>query len=266
MRNRVSRIVAFTCFAGALFFSAPCFARHPLGTEDPGTVLPLYLEVEIAGEHYHTTGEGNETGLGITLTTGILSDLNIALAAGGVSLDPGDGSSEKGFGDLELASKWNFIDGEGNLPGLALKVAVTLPTGDEQRGLGSGGYDASAALIAGKAVGPVNLYLNLGYTRIDKVAEGDKKHVCAASLAGEWNIVASWAIVGEVLYESLGADGEDPPVSATAGVVWEIADNFSIDIGARAGLTDTAPDWSILAGASYTFGGPFTEEKHASAR
>jgi len=139
---------------------------------------------------------------------------------------------------------------------------VTLPTGDEEKGLGSGGYDASATLIAGKAFGPANVYLNLGYTRIDKVAEDGKKNIYSASLAGEWDIVKEWAIVGEVLYESPGAESEDAPVAVTAGLIWEIADNFSIDIGARVGLTDTAPDWGILAGISYTFGGPSAEEKH----
>lgn len=262
MRNHASRHVAITIFTVALLVSAPCFATHPLGTEDPGTVAPLNLQVEVTGEYLHTTGDGNETDLGIGLTTGLLPNLDLALGAGFAVLDPEEGSSEKGFGDLELAAKWNFLEDKGNLPGLALKVGVILPTGDKEKDLGGGGFDTSGNLIAGKAVGPVNLYLNLGYTRIDKVAEGDKKNIYAASLAGEWDIKESLALVGEVLYESAGADGEDPPVAVTAGLIWEIADNFSIDIGARAGLTNTAPDWSILAGANYTFGGPSTEEKH----
>jgi hypothetical protein len=262
MRNHSSRHVAVTIFAGAVLLSAPCFATHPLGTEDPGTVPPLDLQVEVTGEYHHTTGADNEIDLGIALTTGLLSNLDLALGAGYTILAAEEGSTEKGFGDLELAAKWNFIEEKESLPGLALKVGVTLPTGDDEKGLGSGGYDTSANLIAGKAVGPVNLHLNLGYTRIVKAAEGEKKNVYSASLAGAWDIVESWAFVGEVLYESPGADGEDPPVAVTAGLVWEIADNFSIDVGARAGLTETAPDWCILAGVNYTFGGPSTEEKH----
>lgn len=260
MRNHASRHVAVTIFAGAVLFSAPCFATHPLGTEDPGTVPPLNLQVEVTGEYHHTTGAGNETGLGISLTTGLLSNLDLALSAGYSILNPKEGSTEKGLGDLELAAKWNFLKEKGSLPGLALKAGVTLPTGDDEKGLWSGGYDTSASLIAGKAIGPVNLFLNLGYTRIDKAAEVEEKNVYSASLAGAWDIVESWALVGEVLCESPGAAGEDPPVAATAGLIWEIADNFSIDIGARAGLTDTAPDWSILAGVNYTSGGSSMEE------
>lgn len=262
MRNHALKLFAVSVFAGALLASVPCFAAHPLGTEDPGTVPPLNLQVEVTGEYYHTAGEGNEIDPGISLTTGILSNLDLTLGAGYGILDPEEGSVEKGFGDLKLAAKWNFLKEKGNLPGLALKLGMTLPTGDENKGLGNGGYDASGNLIAGKAVGPVNLYINLGYTRVDKVAEGRKKNICAASLAGEWDIAESLALVGEVLYGSTGADGEDPPVAVTAGLIWEIADTLSIDIGARAGLTDTAPDWSILAGVNFTFGGRSTEEKH----
>jgi hypothetical protein len=233
-----------------------------LGTEDPGTVPRLNLQVEVTGEYHHTTGNGNESDLGISLTTGLLSNLDFALGAGYAILAPEEGSTDKGFGDLELAAKWYFVEEKESLPGLALKVGVTLPTGDDEKGLGSGGSDTSANLIAGKAVGPVNLYLNLGCTRIDEAAEGEKKYVSSASLAGAWDIAESWAFVGEVLYESPGADGEDPPVAVTAGLVWEIVDNCSIDVGARAALTDTAPDWCILAGVNFTFAGPSTEEKH----
>ena len=243
-----------------LLIATPAFAGHPLGTEDPGTVDPLALQMEVTGENHHFA-DGSETDLGLTLTTGIVPRLDIALAAGYVFLSPDEGTKENGIGDLELALKWNFLEERGNVPGLALKIGSTLPTGDEQNGLGSGGYDLSAVLIAGKAVGNVEFYLNLGYNRIDKTAEGDKSDIYTASFAGNWEMIESLALVGEVLYESPGADGEDAPVAATAGLVWEIADNFSVDIGGRVGLTDTAPDWSVLAGINYTFGGVPSEEK-----
>jgi len=245
----------------ALLVAGPAFAGHPLGTEDPGTVDPLALQLEVTGETHHFS-DGSETDLGLTLTTGIVPRLDLALNAGYVILAPDEGSSENGIGDLELALKWNFLEEKGSVPGLALKFGSTLPTGDEDTGLGSGGYDLFALLIAGKALGNVEIYLNLGYARIDKTAEGDKPDIFAASLAGKWEMIEALALVGEVMYETPGADGEDPPVAMTAGLVWEIADNFSVDIGGRVGLTDTAPDWSVLAGINYSFGGVAPEEKH----
>jgi len=60
-----------------------------------------------------------------------------------------------------------------------------------------------------------------------------------------------------------GSGGNDLTATIIAGkTVGEIADNASIDIGARVGLSDTAPDWSVLAGVNLAFGGPATEEKH----
>lgn len=262
MGNHTLKPAVVSVFAGVLFLSAPCFAAHPMGTEDPGTVAPLNLLVEITEEYRHTKGDGSESDLGIGLTTGLLKKLDLAIGAGYAMLDPDSGSSEKGFGDLGFAAKWNFLEEQGSLPGLALKLGVTLPTGDHEKGFGSGGYDAFGNLIAGKALGPVSLYLNLVFTRIDLVADSGNRGIFSASLAGEWDVAGSLALVGEVLYESPGADGEDSPVAVTAGLIWEIADNLSVDIGARGGLTNTAPDWSILAGVNYTFGGPSTEEKH----
>jgi hypothetical protein len=255
----VMRSLGSAVALATLLIAGPAFAGHPLGTEDPGTADRLTLQMEVTGENDHFA-DGSETDLGLTLTTGIVPRLDIALAAGYVFLAPDEGSSENGVGDLELKLKWNFLEEQGNVPGLALKLGSTLPTGDEGKGLGSGGYDLSAALIAGKALGNVEIYLNFGYTRIDKTAEGDKRNIYSASLAGKWEMIEALALVGEVLYESPGAGGEDAPVAMTAGLVWEIADNFSVDIGGRAGLTDTAPDWSVLAGINFTFGGVPPEE------
>jgi len=257
----VMRSLGSAVAVATLLIACQAFATHPLGTEDPGTADPMTLQVEVTGETHHLS-DGSETDLGLSLTTGIVPHLDIALNAGYVILAPDGGSSENGIGDLELALKWNFLEEKENVPGLALKLGGTIPTGDEDKGLGSGGYALAAMLIAGKTLGNVEIYLNLGYARIDKTAEGDKPNLFAASLAGKWEMIEALALVGEILYATPGADGEDPPVAMTAGLVWEIADNFSIDIGGRVGLTETAPDWSVLAGINYTFGGVAPEEKH----
>jgi len=255
IRNLGSAIVL-----AAILNVSPAYATHPLGTEDPGTADPLTLQVEVTGENHHYS-DGSEMDLGLSLTTGIVPHLDIALNAGYVFLAPDGASKENGIGDLEITLKWNFLEEKGNLPGLSLKLASTLPTGDEVKGLGSGGYDLATTLIGGKALGSLNLYLNLGYTRVDKTTEGEKSAIFLASLASEYGLIEALALVGEVIYESPGADGEDPSVALTAGLVWEIADNFSVDIGGRVGLTDPAPDWCVLAGINYTFGGTATEEK-----
>lgn len=255
------RAFGSSVFLATVLIAGPALATHPLGTEDPGTADPKTLQLEVTGER-KSFPDGSETGLGVMFTTGIVSRLDIALGAGYGFLSPDEGSSESGAGDLEVALKWNFLEEKDGVPGLALKVGSTLPTGDEEMGFGRGGYDLSAALVAGKSFGNVGLFLNLGYTRIDQAAEGDKSGIVTASMAAQWEIIDALALVGEFLCESPGADGEDPPVAATAGLVWEIADNFLIDVGARVGLTDTAPDWSVLAGINYTFGGGATEENH----
>lgn len=256
----VMRSLGPAVVVATLLIAGPAFATHPLGTEDPGTADPLTLQMEVTGETHHLS-DGAESGLGLSLTTGIVPRLDVSLGAGFVFLAPDEGPSESGIGDLEVALKWNFIEERESLPGLALKLASTLPTGNEDKGLG-GGYDLSAAIIAGKTLGQVDLFLNLGYTRIDMTAAGDKSGIFSASLAGEYDLSEALALVGEILYESPGADGEDAPVAVTAGLIWEIADNFSVDIGGRVDLTDTAPDRSVLGGINHAFGGAAPEEKH----
>ena len=248
------RILGSSVFLATVLIAGPALATHPLGTEDPGTAGPGTLQVEVTGESSHLP-DGSETDLGIQFTTGVVPHLDIALRAGEIVVSPDEGSSNSGLGDLEVALKWNVLEAAEGVPGLALKVGTTLPTGNEDKGLGSGGHELSGALIAARFLGNVGLFLNLGYTRIDRTAEGDNSVIVTASMAADWDMTETLALVGEVLFESPGADGEDPPVAATAGLVWEIADNFLLDLGARVGLTDSAPDWGVLAGINCTFGG-----------
>lgn len=121
--------------------------------------------------------------------------------------------------------------------------------------------------MAGKNFGPLGFYLNLGYTLVDKIevesseaTPGDEpeklnRNLYAASLAARWDVVEKLGLVGEVLYESAAAKGDDAALSATVGAIWQITDSVGIDVGGRLGITDAAPDWMLLAGLNFEFGG-----------
>lgn len=233
--------------AGALLQCAevPSLA---MDTDDPGTIAPECVQVEIGLERSACAG-GSENSLGIAATTGILPNLDIGVALPWLILDPDGGSGASGLADLEAGLKWRFLDADGLRPALALTAGVTVPTGDEEKGLGGGAYDVSAALIAGFAIEPFGLYLNLGYTQIggaDRGA-GEREGVVSASAALDWAIAEPLALNAELLYESAGADGESAALAATAGAAYAISDAVCLDGGARLGLSETAPDWGLFA-------------------
>ncbi len=236
-----------------LLIAVPAFA---MDTDDPGTVAPKSVDIEISGE-YAKSAEGKETGLSIAATTGILSNLDFGLTLPYTISDPDEGGGESGIGDLEAGLKLRFLEGEGARPALALTAGATIPTGDEEKGFGSGKVDLSAALVAGFGFKPVNIYLNFGYGRLNS-ADADaneRADIFSASAAVEWAVTEPLALNAEFLYESAGADGDDAPLAVTAGAAYTFSDMIALDGGVRIGLSDASPDWGLFATLTVSLGG-----------
>ena len=69
-----------------------------------------------------------------------------------------------GIGDISLSAK-ALLREEGQLaPAIAGRFALKLPTGDEDRALGSGEVDVALGVALEKTFGPVRLYFNTGLT------------------------------------------------------------------------------------------------------
>lgn len=105
---------------------------HPIFTE---SVSPdTKLRVDVAREWEE---EGNANEIELEGEISIHHDFSIELKAPFLFLDPDVGSSESGFGNLEVALKFaNLVFSErGVLLGYGL--AFGLPTGDEAKGIGS---------------------------------------------------------------------------------------------------------------------------------
>ena len=138
--------------------SAPsAFAAHPLVTDDTGTHGPGRYQLELNGEFstdrqvsggITTRADGSQLAAIISAGLGETVDLvvgipwqwtrekqNNALLTGG-----------NGVGDASLEIKWRFFEREGC--SLAVKPGMTVPTGDEERGFGTGRISGGVSLIA----------------------------------------------------------------------------------------------------------------------
>jgi hypothetical protein len=79
--------------------------------------------------------------------------------------DASGGGDETGLGDVILRAKYNFLrDYDDAVPDMAFLVELKLPTGDEERLLGTGGTNLTGLLVASKTyAGWLTPHLNLGY-------------------------------------------------------------------------------------------------------
>lgn len=253
-------ILFFTgCFI--LFTFQISFAAHPLITDDTGTQGKGKFHVELNGEFglERESGMKEETfEISSLLTYGLLDNLDIVLGVPYQSIKTREKGEEgwerrraSGFSDISLEAKWRFYDIEGF--SLALKQGITLPTGNERKGLGTGRVAYRFHLIVTKEIGPWAFHGNLGYSRNENEVN-ERKNLWHTSLAAEVKVVKDLKIVGNIgIQRNPEKESKRHPAFFLGGVIYSIAETIDVDFGVKIGLNKPETDYTLMVGMAFRF-------------
>lgn len=245
-----------------LFVPAVTWGAHPLITDDSGTQGKGKFQLEVNGQYdseketvagVSTKSTGGQ--VGTTLSYGIIENadlvLSVAYVWGKVEEDERAVYDEKGISDTTLEVKWRFFEKEGW--SFALKPGVSFPTGDENKGLGTGNIGYHVFLIASKEAAPWAFHANLGYIRNENKFD-EEKNLWHASLATTYEVVKDLKVVGNIGIErNPDKAADNDPAFIIGGVIYSISKNFDLDFGVKYGLTSSETDLSVLAGIAFRF-------------
>lgn len=245
----------------AFIMSGNAFAMHPLITDDAGTQGGGKFQVEINGQYDHDIQNGvhsKVTGVNAILTYGVVDSVDFVVGVPYLFINEKNiaastSTSNNGISDPSLQLKWRFYEKDGL--SLALKPGVTLPAGDEDKGLGNGKSTYSLFFIASKEFKPWAFHVNLGYIKNDNKL-GDKKEVWHASLAGEVEMVRDLKAVANVGIEKNPVEIPGAAfnrVFALGGLIYSVSRHLDLDAGVKFGLTNAVPDYSILSGLTVKY-------------
>ncbi|GAB6057550.1 transporter [Desulfonatronum parangueonense] len=233
------------------------FAAHPLITDDAGTFGKGVANVEFNLEYEHDKSDGittSATELSTVLSYGITDavDLMFTIPYLYVSVKEPDGKfTEDGLSDVGVEVKWRLFEKNGL--GFAVKPGVTLPTGDEERGLGTGKVTYSMFLIGTKEIEPLAFHANLGYVRNENKVD-ERKDIWHASVAAEYQVLDQLALVANIgMDRNLAFESNTPPAFLLGGLIFSLTERVVLDFGVKLGLNDPAPDYAILAGLNVSF-------------
>jgi hypothetical protein len=255
--------------AALLFVSSTAFAAHPLITDDTGTQgkakIQIELNSEISWNNYREAGIGSsETGGETSMAVSYGLTDNIDLVAGmpfqwySVEENGFSAGEDSGMGDMSLELKWRFFENEDRGFSLALKPGLSIPTGNDEKGFGSGAVSPSIMLIATKEGDFGALHANTGWGRnnyhheaVDAETRNDIWH---ASLAAEINTANRLRTVGNIGIEtSEERSSSTHPVFLIGGFIYSVSENLDLDIGMKGGLNDAETDTTLLAGLAARF-------------
>ncbi|MFI5235320.1 MAG: transporter [Gemmatimonadales bacterium] len=261
MTGRLAALLAFSLFAPSLAAQAPVTPDpHAVQPERPTvathayTVAPGWAEVEAGLEfdRYRDASRGGSAP--VLLKLGLAPRLQFDLSLPGI-VPPGGSAA---LGDIAVGAKWRAIASSPILGDFAVQPSVKLPTGARSSGAGTGTIDISILLISSRHVGPVEMDLNLGYTR----RSGNGTSVPRA--AALWTASFGGPLRGDFgwVVECFGYPGTTGPAGAAsmaailAGPTWLARKWLAFDAGVIVPLAGSQPR-ALYVGTVYNLGKAF---------
>src|SRR6266851_5190253 len=230
-------------------------AAHPLISEDTATQGRGNFELEI-GNAWTRDGSDRSFELGPQLSYGILPQLDAILRPTWLdqrSTIDGEVFHARGVGDTAADLKWRFF--ERDKLSLAIRAGVNGPTGDADRGLGSGKPTYHGLLAASIDLAPIAVHANIGYTRnrADSVERRDLYHASAAAV---WTVNTSWRLLLAELATDTNVDKTQSvwPSVVRVGAIYTVKRGFDIDVGYQTRLNHAAPSQALLVGVTVRWG------------
>lgn len=227
---------------------------HPLNTDDTGTVDEGGWQFEAAVDHTTDSADGvdsKETGVGVALIRGMGASWDAGIALGSSRVDDGE-TTQSGLGDGEVWLKWRFL--EQGSTSLAVTPYLTLPTGDDNKGLGSGAVSWGATLVLSSDVTPeFSVHANLGWDHLnfgeDEAQSGVNRDLWRASAAVAYKASEAWTLVAEAGAAGAEDKGADDPAYGGLGVVYSLK-ACDLSAGYHVGLNDAEADHAFTVGVT----------------
>ncbi len=249
--------IALGVFVMTLFCTGIGHGAHPLITDDTGTQGKGTFQIEINYQFSHESSGGVRENVHETetvLSYGIVDtvDLVVGLPYQFISTrEDGVRTREDGISDMSVELKWRFFESEGL--SLAAKPGISIPTGDDDRGLGAGKVGGGFFLIATQELQPWTFHFNAGYGRNESTAD-EERDVWHFSLATEVEAAPWVRVVANVGAERhTDKESDTPAVFALGGMIFPVAEALDLDVGVKIGLTRPEADYALLAGLAFRF-------------
>lgn len=250
----------FVCLVAASVLVAGysvSFASHPLITDDAGTLGKGKFQLELNAEYAHdkdggVTGKGTEVAAALTYGLGDPVDLVIGVPYQFINVEgAGISESENGISDISLEAKWRIVEHDGL--SIAMKPGITLPTGDNEKGLGAGKTTYSIFFIGTKELAAWEFHLNVGYI-LNENKNDERKDIWHASLAATYEVSKDLKLAGDIGIESNpDKESNTAPAFILGGLIYSLSDRVDVDFGIKGGLNKPETDYTALAGVTCKF-------------
>lgn len=178
----------------------------------------------------------------------------------GLRTDRGERAS--GLGDVEIGTKYSFMNIGGSRLHAAVGAGLTLPTGNPNRGLGDGLTQFEPFVAVGRDLPNLGNAHLFGHVALDLVrrTRGESDTAPAHELSVNGGIIVplqNVRLVGELNSSTnrWNHGGQESALYFTPGVVWHLPARWEAGIGVPIGLNNGADRYRVIAQLIWEFGG-----------
>lgn len=256
-----------------LAFTPAAQALPPFVTDDSGTQGDGRWQLELVGERVRHKSSADVDGASVkqvrqitggaaVLTRGFGERLDLAVTLVGLAnrVEENGKRQEKssGLSDVVLEAKWRFFERGGT--SFALKPSLSLPTGDEDRGLGTGKPSYGMNLILTHEAGPWVVMANAAFVHLrfrrEDDERGNRSHLRRYSAGATYEVAERWRLAAELGHRT-NASRDDPFLHGRngsygmLGAIWSFSKDDDLEFGVRRAASSAEYDWDFIAGVTF---------------
>ena len=162
-------------------------------------------------------------------------------------------TTESGIGDTVVSGTYAALYDQASQLGLDLTAKLKLPTGDEQRGLGTGSVDQTLQVEGYKSIDRITLFGTLGYTFFGDSDVVELKNGYLYELGGSTRLDATDSVGASLYGRQPVVEGGSPQRELMLFWNRRVAKAQRLQAYFLVGLADGSPDVGIGASAMFSF-------------
>jgi len=220
---------------------------NPAQFQRPGV---LQLEVGYNGNFDSSGSYSNETDFPLALRFAVSRRILLELDNDGPYSFSNSGSANSGDGDMQAGLQAVLLPEKESRPGVAFAYYIKIPTGNRNRGLGSGRVDHSFVGLFSKTEKKTTVDFNAIYLLAGNTSDDRHNSSGQAAFAVTQALSKRFGVQGEI--SGYSRNDQIPWAMLGLGVVtYQINRRAVVDSGVRFGLTPFAPKIGVVAGITF---------------
>jgi hypothetical protein len=213
------------------------------------------LQLETGMQHVRMGSSQRNFGTPLSIRVGLTEWLEARVGTDGFLRQTTSASSVSGPGNVQAGAKLRLFADPGGVPVLSILPTLNLPVASASKGLGSGDFDLTLALLTGTDLGKTS-HIDFNYG-IGAIGAGQgRPHFVQHLLSVSFSHSVTEQLSPYV--EGFWFSKQDPDggrvVSIDAGLIHAISARLAVDGGVALGLTEAAPALSLFGGISVIVG------------